>query len=235
MLLTRSNVRAIRHPVLGCTPPVAPNEASSPAATWAAKSVPRTRGRICRRPSTARDAPNDGSRAPRGLGRLTRSLLVAAVERPIALGGEDLAGRRARMAEPPRLGHPAPVRELAAQASGGVNVREKFGETFATTRYHRRGSRLPVRCRLHARSLTDEVVRCADTCNTVAMTPWRLKVFLGRDAAGKWRYIERPFTDSAVRPSATWRRLVIVVGWSSWSTMVATCLGAATGIEALAG
>ena len=63
----------------------------------------------------------------------------------------------------------------------------------------------------------------------------RLKVFLGLDAAGKWRYIERPFTDSAVRPSATWRRLVIVVGWSSWSTMVATCLGAATGIEALAG
>ena len=39
------------------------------------------------------------------------------------------------MTEAPGLGHPAPVRVLPAKVSGGVNVREKFGESFATAGY----------------------------------------------------------------------------------------------------
>ena len=38
------------------------------------------------------------------------------------------------MAEVPGVGHPAPVRVLPAQMSGGVNVREKFGESFIVGR-----------------------------------------------------------------------------------------------------
>jgi hypothetical protein len=38
------------------------------------------------------------------------------------------------MAETPGVGHPAPARVFPAQVSGGVNVREKFGEPFRVGR-----------------------------------------------------------------------------------------------------
>ena len=62
------------------------------------------------------------------------------------------------MAEVPGLGHPAPVRGLPAQVSGGVNVREKFGESFVigrsslTPRSHTRGAGLASRRALTRRS-----------------------------------------------------------------------------------
>jgi hypothetical protein len=58
----------------------------------------------------------------------------------MALDGKTWPGA-ARMAEARGLGHPAPVRVLPAQVSGGVNVREKFGEPFVVGR-HRSRSRL---------------------------------------------------------------------------------------------
>jgi hypothetical protein len=64
------------------------------------------------------------------LGRLARLLLVAAVERPMALGGKTWPGS-ARIVEVPGLGHLAPVQVPPAPVSGGVNVGEKFGECFA--------------------------------------------------------------------------------------------------------
>jgi hypothetical protein len=88
---------------------------------------------MCRRPANGRRRTERPFQGPMRQGRLTRSLLVATVECPIALGGKTWAGA-ARMAEAPDLGHPAPVRVLPAQVSGGVNVREKFGESFVVGR-----------------------------------------------------------------------------------------------------
>jgi hypothetical protein len=68
------------------------------------------------------------------LGRPTRSLLVAAVERPSNTRGEDLAGRRmhGRCAV---SGRPGTCTGLPAQVSDGVIVSEKFGECFAVAGY----------------------------------------------------------------------------------------------------
>jgi DNA-binding NarL/FixJ family response regulator len=48
----------------------------------------------------------------------------------VALAAQGLSNDQI-MTEAPGLGHPAPVRVLPAQVSGGVNVREKFGECFS--------------------------------------------------------------------------------------------------------
>ena len=48
----------------------------------------------------------------------------------MTLGQEVRAGAPST-SEVPVLGHPAPVRGLPAQMNGGVNVREKFGESLS--------------------------------------------------------------------------------------------------------
>jgi hypothetical protein len=69
-----------------------------------------------------------------GSGRLERSLLAEAVERPIALGGKTWPDRRSGPAETPCPEQPAPSRVLTARVGGGAIVREKFGESFSATR-----------------------------------------------------------------------------------------------------
>jgi hypothetical protein len=83
---------------------------------------------------------------------LRRSHLVARPSVPQRSTGKSGPGAPS-MAEVPGLGAPAPVRGLPAQVSGGVNVREKFGESFRAGRSYRvwsgcRGARSNVGERL---------------------------------------------------------------------------------------
>jgi hypothetical protein len=95
--------------------------------------------RLWRRQPTEPAAPNDRYRpADRDTGRSEAALgqqsrFGRTAERPIMLGGKSGPGAPS-MAQVPGLGHPAPVRGPPAQVIGGVNVREKFRESFSVAR-----------------------------------------------------------------------------------------------------